>query len=382
MNSIFARLFNAVLSGCRATYTWVRGPGGGIVGFAILGIGAIGLIIGFSVMNKDQTAQTPDVIEGQFFEIATGSVTGTYYPLGNAIASVISYPAGSVRCVDETRCGPAGLLAVVQAAQGSVANIEGIHSGRTDSGFAQANVVNQAYRGEGPFDTTYEDLRAISGLYGEAIHLVVALGSDIKSVADLAGRRVSVDRPGSGTSGIARRILQAEGISSRNAEFVEASADQSAELLISGEIDAFFYVAGPPVRAVQALANLKLMQLVPLTGPAIEALVEAEPYLTATEIAADTYLDTPAVQTVGVAALWIVHEDTDSELIYRITRALWNPENRHLLDGGPEQAGLMHLQGALDGVPIPFHPGASRFYREVGLFPSDANEPSETEPVE
>ena len=364
-------MFEALKSGFDKANAWLRGSGGFYIGLSATGFGIIAVIIGIALISETPDAQTQDVFEGQFFEIATGSITGTYYPLGNAIASVISYPGGSVRCVDPARCGPPGLIAVVQAAQGSVANIEAVHSQDTDSAFAQANVVNQAYLAETPFNSSYADLRAISGLYGEAIHLVVASGSDIETLADLQGRRVSIDRAGSGTFGIATRILATEHINSRNTELLHSSADQSAELLISGEIDAFFFVAGPPVRAVESLANLHLMKLIPLNGEAIEALVEAEPYLTITEIEADTYLDTPGISTVGVTALWITHLDADTDLIYRITRALWNPSNQPLLDEGPALASLMRLERAHDGVPIPFHPGAEQFYREVGLFPPE-----------
>jgi len=367
---------NALKSVYQSISSWLQGPGGLYAGMITFGGGLLVVVLGVAQITETPEDQTIAVVEGQFFEIATGSVTGTYYPLGNAIASVISYPAGSVRCIDATRCGPPGLLGVVQAAPGSVANIKAVHEGATDSAFAQANVVNQAALAQAPFETPYDDVRAISGLYGEAIHLVVARGSDVQGLADLRGRRVSIDREGSGTFGVAQHILATEGITSRNTEFVETSADQSAELLISGELDAFFFVAGPPVRAVGALANLHLMELIPITGAAIDTLVDEEPYLTITEIAENTYLDTPAVITVGVTALWIVHRDADEELIYRITRALWNEENRDLLMEGPAQAALMRLDLADRGVPIPFHPGAERFYREAGLLRGD-NEPVE-----
>lgn len=313
-------------------------------------------------------------VEGRFFEIGTGSVTGTYYPLGNTISSIIANPAGSVRCADATRCGPAGLTPVVQATEGSVANVNAVHRLRMQSAFAQANVLNDAWNGNAPFPAAFEDLRAVSGLYQEMVHLVVARGSEIESVADLRGMRVSIDRDGSGTNGIARMILEAANLSERRLTLVTAPADQAAEMLLSGDLDAFFFVAGPPVRAVAGLADLHLVDLVPLSGEDIDALVAAQPFLTTAAIPAETYLGVEEVTpTIGVTAIWIVHESAEFDLIYDITRALWNGANKQMLNTGPEQAQLMSAQTAVAGVPIPFHPGAAAFYREAGFL----NDPDE-----
>ncbi len=355
----------------QSVHAWTQGPGGVVLGFGALILGGVAIILGLSWANGDVGEQSIEATEGIFFEIATGSVTGTYYPLGNVIASVIANPAGSVRCADETRCGPLGLAPVVQAAEGSVSNIEDVHDGRTASAFAQANVVNQAFLGQPPFETPYTDLRAVSGLYDEAVHLVTLRDSDIETLADLRGHRVSVDLHGSGTFGIATLVLDAAGLSARNTDLVHERSDRSIEMLLSGEIDAFFYVAGAPVRAVEDLANLNVIKLVPLAGSEIDALVAAEPYLTATVIPSGTYMDVPDTRTVGVTALWIVSEGASFDLVYRITRALWNEENRSLLAAGPEQAQFLRAQDAIEGVPIPFHLGAEQYYREAGLLPTE-----------
>ena len=372
MTGLPAQIFGICKSVGTSVFTWVLGAGRLYVAMGALGLGGLAVVYGLMQMSVGSgEVQTIDVVEGQFFEIATGPVTGTYYPLGNAIASVISNPAGSVRCIDETRCGPPGLIAVVQTSAGSVENVEALHSGRVHSAFAQANVVNSAYRPSDASLPSYDGLRAISGLYTEVIHLVVLQNSDIQVLGDLRGHRVSVDRPGSGTFGITQQILTTQGISARNTELLELSADQATERLVNGEIDAFFFVAGPPVRAVAELANAYPVRLIPIEGPAVDELVSAEPYLTSAQIDEGAYRDTTAVQTIGVPALWIVDRDADYETVYRITSALWNPANRPMLEEGPLQAHTMQLETALDGVPIPFHPGASAFYREIGLFPSE-----------
>lgn len=355
-----------------AIKAWAQGPGGLVLGVVavLAGIGVI--YYGYTLAFSPSTSGAGDETRADlFFEISTGSLSGTYYPLGNVIASVIANPEGSVRCSDETRCGPPGLSPVVQAAEGSVSNIEAVHGGYTASAFAQANVVNQAYHGLAPFEEPYSDLRVISGLYGEAVHLVTMRGSDIHSLEDLRGHRVSIDLRGSGTFGIASLILDAAGLNSTNTEILEERADHAADMLLAGEIDAFFFVAGAPVRVIADLTNLNMVRLVPLSGPAVNRLIGGEPYLTGYVIPGGTYLDQPSVETIGVTALWIVSDEADQDLVYRITRALWNPKNRSQLAQGPAQARVTNPRVAIEGVPIPFHPGAEQFYEEEGLLSRD-----------
>ncbi len=348
-----------------------RFGGSAAVALAVVFLGGGAIIAGvFFALSRDIAETGP--AEGQLFEIGTGAVTGTYYPLGNTLASIISNPTGSVRCADQTQCGPPGLTPIVQATDGSVANVNAVHRGRLDSAFAQSNVLNQAWTGAVPFAYPLEDLRAISGLYQEMVHLVVARGSDIETVADLRGARVSIDREGSGTHGIAQMILEAAGLSGRDVEIITTPADQSAEMLLSGELDAFFFVAGPPVRAVGGLADLHLIDLVPIDGAAISALIESQPFLVASEIPMGSYTEIiAATPTIGVTAVWIVHESADFDLVYQITRALWNGANKRLLNAGPAQAQSMMASAAFDGVPIPFHSGAEAYYREAGLLTED-----------
>ncbi len=360
--------FFALTRGFRA---WLQGPSGLVVAVGSVVTGAAALLAGVFWITAQPSDDSLDIAEGVFFEIATGSVTGTYYPLGNVIASIIAHPAGSVRCEEETRCGPPGLTPAVQAAEGSVSNIEAVHDGLSASAFAQSDVVSQAYNGEPPFETPYTDLRAVSGLYGESLHFVVMRGSQIESIDDLRGRRVSIDRRGSGTYGVATRVLSAFGLSEANTTLVHESAEQAAEMLLAREIDAFFYVAGTPVRAVQDLTNLNLVDLVPVEGPEVNGLIAREPYLTAAVIPDETYLDIPEVRTIGVTALWIVRDDAPFELVYQVTRALWNPDNRPLLEAGPEQARFLGPRDAIEGVPIPFHRGAEQYYLEAGLLTED-----------
>lgn len=345
-----------------------QGRTGGVAGLFLSTMGGLGILLGLVWLFSPPEGATPDEVEGQFFEIGTGAVTGTYYPLGQTVQAMIANPGGSVRCADETRCGPPGLIPIVQATEGSVANVTAVHGRRLQSAFAQANTLHQAWTGDAPFNTPMTDLRAISGLYQETVHLVVARGGGIASLDDLRGRRVSIDRAGSGTYGIARDVLAAAGLGERDLTILTTPADQSAGLLIAGDIDAFFFVAGAPTRAVAGLSDLHLIDLVPIEGDAIEALIERQPYLTRAVIPGSSYLEVEGdIPTIGVTSVWVVHQTADFELIYRITRALWSDENRALLQRGPVQARGMTPETAIEGVPIPFHPGAEHYYREAGL---------------
>src|SRR5664279_6263739 len=149
-----------------------------------------------------------------FFRIGTGGTAGTYFPIGGLIANAISNPPGSRACADGGSCGVPGLVATAVASNGSVANINGIQSGQLESGFTQSDVAYWAYTCTGVYEgkPKVADLRLIANLYPETIHLVARKGANIKTVADLKGKRVSLDEPGSGTLVDARIILAAFGL--------------------------------------------------------------------------------------------------------------------------------------------------------------------------
>ncbi len=146
----------------------------------------------------------------RYFRIGTGSISGVYFPVGGLIANIISNPPGSRACDEGGSCGVPGLIAVVQATLGSVANVHAVQSGMLESAMVQADIASFAYHGTGPFarEKPFKELRAIANLYPEAVHVVVRRDSPIKSMSDLAGRRVSLDLTGSGTRAVALTVLE------------------------------------------------------------------------------------------------------------------------------------------------------------------------------
>src|SRR5919109_540390 len=153
--------------------------------------------------------------EMRFFRIGTGGVAGTYYPIGGLIADIISNPPGARPCERGGSCGVPGLVAIAQSSNGAVANVDAIASGALESGFVQSDVAHWAYTGTGIYEGhgKVENLRAITNLYPESVHIVARKGAGIESVRDLEGKRVSLDEPGSGTLVDARVILDAYGLS-------------------------------------------------------------------------------------------------------------------------------------------------------------------------
>jgi TRAP transporter TAXI family solute receptor len=304
-----------------------------------------------------------------FFRIATGGIGGTYYPVGGLIAQAISNPPGSRPCEKGGSCGVPGLVAVAQSAHGSLANIEAIAAGHVDSGFAQSDIAYWAHTGTTIYLETgkVEGIRAIASLYPESIHLVARKGSNIRSILDLAGKRVSLDEQGSGTLVDARLILSAFGLGDKDIEAFHMKPIPAIEKMKAGELDAFFIVAGYPANAVDELARTAGAELIPIEGPEIDVLIRKYGFLTRSSIPAGTYKGIGEVNTISVGAQWIVGERMDEELVYNITKTLWNDASRQLLRGGHPQGREITLESALDGIAIPLHPGADRFYREAGL---------------
>ncbi|NIA67813.1 TAXI family TRAP transporter solute-binding subunit [Pelagibius litoralis] len=304
----------------------------------------------------------------RFFRVGTGSTAGTYFPVGGIIASAISSPPGSRGCDRGGSCGVPGLVAVAQSTRGSVDNVRQIRDGNIESGFSQSDIAFWAFRGEEIFqeEGAVTSLRAIANLYPETMHLVVRFDSEIKSLADIKGKRLSLDRKGSGTRVDALLVLKAFGIAVGDLEIVELGSGAAADALREGEIDGFFFVAGTPAAAVQELAEEALVELVPIAGPGAEVLLSDSPFFARQVLAAGTYPGIGETATVSVGAQWLVAETVPEETVYEITRSLWHPSTRQLLDKGHPKGRQIVIEQALEGLGVPLHPGAERYYREMG----------------
>ena len=304
-----------------------------------------------------------------FFRIGTGATAGTYFPIAGLIANAISNPPGSRSCADGGSCGVPGLVATAVASNGSVANVNAIASGSMQSAFTQSDVAYWAFNGTGIYDgrPKVDVLRAIANLYPESFHLVVRRGSGIKTMADLKGKRMSVDEPGSGTLVDARLILAAYGLTEKDIKAEYLKPQQAADKLRDGALDAFFSVGGWPLGAIAELAATTGIDLVPIDGPEAEKLIKQYSFFSVDEIPDGAYKNVAGVKTVSVNAIWATSSKQTDELIYAITAALWNPSTRKLLDSGHAKGKAIKLESAVLGLGIPLHAGAEKFYKEKDL---------------
>jgi TRAP transporter TAXI family solute receptor len=326
----------------------------------VLGLGLAGLVLA-------GTASAQDI---KFFRIGTGGTAGTYFPIGGLLANAISNPPGSRGCNEGGSCGVPGLVATAVASNGSVANINAIAGGSMESGFTQSDVAYWAYTGTGIYEgkPKVAALRLIANLYPESIHLVARKGAGIKGVADLKGKRVSLDEPGSGTLVDARIIMGAFGITEKDIKAEYLKPNQAGDKLRDGGLDAFFFVGGYPAGAIAELAASGAgIELVPIAGPEIDKMRTQYGFFANDMIPANTYKGVNEVKTLAVGAQWVTSEKVDPSTVYEITKALWNANTRKLLDSGHAKGKAITRESAVAGAGIPFHPGAEKFYKEVGL---------------
>ena len=304
-----------------------------------------------------------------FFTIGTGGTAYTYYPVGGMIANAISKPPGSRECGKGGSCGVDGLIASAVSSRGSVDNVNAIISGLRNSGFAQSDVAYWAYTGTGTMEgkEPAKDLRTIAALFQEHIHLVALKKSNINSVKDLKGKRVSLDEPGSGTYVDAKLILESNGLSTSDVKAEALKGKAATDALRNGKVDAIFVVAGYPTGAIVELASAVDIKLVPIDGAGAKALTSKYGFFSESPIPSGTYEGVDSVNTVAVGAQWFTSAKEDTDLIYKITKALWNKESRKLMDVGHAKGKTITPDTALSGVGVPLHPGAEKFYKEAGL---------------
>ncbi len=292
--------------------------------------------------------------QAKFFRIGTGGTGGTYYPVGGLIGNAISSDKINVSAV---------------ATNGSVANVNAIIGGSLESGFSQADVNSWAFTATGIYEgkPKIEDLRVIANLYPESVHVVIKKGLNVKTLADLKGKRVSLDEPGSGTLVNAKAILAAFGITEKDIKPEYLKPQQSAEKLKDGAVDAFFSTTGYPQGSITELAATTGIELIPIDGAGRDKILAQYKFFASDKIPDGAYKDVKGVDTISVGAQWVTSAKQDAELVYEVTKALWSEKTRAMLDAGHAKGKAITKETALTGVGIPLHPGAEKFYKEAGL---------------
>ena len=285
--------------------------------------------------------------------MGTGGTAGTYYAFGGVLGQYMKNHAN----VDVT----------VVSTDGSKANIQGIAAGDYQLGTVQSDVMAYAWAGTRSFeaDGAVNSFRVIAGLYAEAVHLVT-MDPSIKSVADLAGKRVSIGAPGSGVYFNAIDVLSAAGLTENDIQAQYQSFADSADALKDGKIDAAFIVAGAPTAAITELCTTNSAYLVPIDGEIADKLMAASPFYTLYTIPAGTYNgQTEDVVTVTVKATLIVSADADEETVYNLTKAIFDNVAAITAENG--KGAELSIENATSGMTAPFHPGAAKYFAEQGV---------------
>ena len=285
--------------------------------------------------------------------MGTGGTSGTYYGYGGIIGSQIKTSAG--------------INVNVVSTDGSKANILGIHAGNYQLGTVQSDVMAYAWAGSRSFesDGAIDTFRVVGGLYAEAVQLVT-MNPDIKSVADLKGKSVSIGAAGSGVYFNALDVIEAAGLTLDDIVPQYQSFADSADALKDGKIDAAFIVAGPPTPAIAELFTANTAYLVPIDGEVADALLENCPYYTVHNIPANTYKgQTEDVTTVTVKATLIVSASASEETVYELTKAIF--ENIDAIKSAHAKGEELSLENATSGMTAPFHAGAAKYFAEKGI---------------
>ncbi len=294
-----------------------------------------------------------DGATGTKMTMGTGGTAGTYYGYGGVLGQYIK--------------NNAGINVTVVSTDGSKANIQGIDAGNYQLGTVQSDVMAYAWAGTRSFETEGQisSFRTVAGLYAEAVQLITT-NPDIKSVADLKGKAVSIGAPGSGVYFNAIDVLTAAGLAETDIKAQYQSFADSADALKDGKIDAAFIVAGPPTPAITELCTTNEAYLVPIDGAVADALMASCPFYTIHTIPAGTYTgqDTD-VNTVTVKATLIVNADATEEDVYALTSAIF--ENAEAITAENAKGAELSIENATSGMTVPFHAGAAKYFAEKGV---------------
>ena len=298
-------------------------------------------------------AAIPAKAQQQFINILTGGTTGIYYPIGVTLAKVYG---------DNIK----GVRTQVQATKASVENLNLLEQGRGELALALGDSIKLAWEGDvdSGFNKPLKKLRGIAAIYPNYVQIVAAKSAGIQTLKDLKGKGVSVGAPKSGTEINARSIFEAAGMSYKDLSKTEyLPYAESVELMKNRQIDATLQSAGLGVAALKDLSNSMDVNMVAVPADVVKKV--GAPYIPAV-IPAGTYKgQDKEVPTAAIVNFLVTHADVSDDMAYQMTKLLW--DNLPALRSAHKAAEAIKLEQALQGMPVPLHPGAAKFYKEKGL---------------
>ena len=315
----------------------------------LLRIATLGAAVAFS--------GTVAFAQEKFITIGTGGQTGVYYVVGQSICRLVNRGSADH-----------GLKCTAPSTGGSIANINAIAAGDMDMGVAQSDWQYHAFNGTSQFEGKgVEDLRAVFSVHGEPFTVVARDDAGISAFEDLFGKRVNIGNPGSGQRATMEVVLNAVGKTID--DFALASelkpAEQSAALG-DNKVDAIIYTVGHPNGSIQEAASTIESHIVPVTGEAIDKLVEENPYYAKAVIPGGMYKGTDAdVETFGVKATFVTSANVPDEVVYEVVKAVFDNFDR-FKGLHPAFENLKEEDMISAGLSAPLHPGAEKYYKERG----------------
>jgi len=310
--------------------------------------------IGLGLSLSAALVSTAAVAQQQFINVLTGGQSGVYYPIGVALSQIFGKDIPNVR-------------STAQVTKASAENLNLLQAGRGELALALADSVSDAWKGdaEAGFPQKLDKLRGLSGTYSNYIQIVASADSGIKTLADLKGKRVSVGAAKSGTELNARAIFKAAGMSYADLSKVEyLGFGESVELMKNRQLDATLQSAGLGVASIRDLSTAIKIVLIPVPADVIAKVGDAayQPSM----IPANTYGgQTEAIPTAAITNFLVTHSGVSDDMAYRMTKAMY--DNVETLYAAHNAAKAIKRENAIKGMPIPLHPGAEKYYREVGL---------------
>jgi len=344
----------------------IRRPAAGLCLLA-----ALALLITAGAQAQEAQGQ-PAGITGML-RIGTGGQGGTYFPIGSLIARAISDAPVGPDCQPADshggRCGVPGMMGVAQISNGSVANVAALQAGEVELALVQADIASWAFEGREIFAgrPRQDGLRFVAHLYSEAMHVVVRRQAGVNRISDLRGRVVALDEPGSGSLIHVRNLLSAYGLAEGDLRGLYVKPDLALPRMTVGQLDAFFIVAGWPVKTVTDAMATGNATLLPLDQERVRGVMQRNPFLSFGRIPAGTYAGQPEIPTLMVGAQLIARADLPEKTITALLESLWSVRGQHILRTGHPRGQDIDLRAALTGRSIPLHPAAERFYRSRGL---------------
>ena len=307
----------------------------------------------FKALAATAVFMATPVLAEQQLSIATGGTGGVYYPMGGGLAEIINSH------VD-------GYGATAEATGASVENMGLVASGDADLALALADTVVQALHGTGRFDSQpLEMIRGVASLYTNMIQIVTLDDSGITKLEDLRGKRVSVGAPGSGTTVNAEAVLAVADIGYDDINAQRLNFNETADALANGDIEAGFWTVGVPTSSILNLATTKPIHIIALTDDQITAAMAANPLFTRTTLEGGIYKGVAEdVAGLGIANVLVTSSEMPDDLVYAITKAVF--ENIDDLQAIHSAANEITVEFTLTATPVPLHPGAIRYYEEVG----------------